>query len=434
MTVVNGNMAFMAFNDYQAMVEEIDLAPEHVEVLRRARKVGADIVGPAAKEVDTYRRFPREAMDGLHTAGLTALYVPKALGGMGISPLAPMAQTLIQMEVASWCSSTSQLYGATCNTLRYISMVASPPVKEFFQREALQGHFFAAFGAESNTDKFAIKSKLEGTADGYRLNGRKNFATSSTGATWAGWVSITPDGEVVMPIVDIRSPGITVIDNWNGVGQCGTGSGVVEAEMVAVPSDHVLKTNDPGFRMSLMENAVHLNFAAIYAGIAMGAYREALTYVREKARPWRGLESATQDPYLRLRVADMATKIKAARIMVINAAKVYEKFADDAGADPVIAVAVAQAKVIAAETALDVTSNIFQVMGASSATTAHGFDRYFRDARTITLHDPIDRRREYIGTIELGSDRDLPESLLSKKNATEVEFDEPAAPLEAVST
>ena len=221
---VSGNCEF---DEYQAMVEEIDLDPQHVELLRRARKVGAEIIGPAAKEVDTDRRFPREAMDGLHAAGLTTLYVPEALGGAGIPPSSPVAQVLLQMEVASWCASTSQLYGATCNVLRYISMLASPPVKEFFYKEAQQGHFFASFGAEANADKFAIKSKLESTAEGYLLSGRKHFATSSTGATWAAFAASLPDGELVMPIVDIRDPGMTVIDNWNGVGQRGTGTGIM---------------------------------------------------------------------------------------------------------------------------------------------------------------------------------------------------------------
>lgn len=417
------------FDDYLTRIEGVELTADLSRLIGRMRRVGTEVIGPAAQAVDTERRFPREAMAALHAAGLTALYVPASSGGTGLSTTAILPQMLLQMELASWCSSTAQVYGSHCAVLRYIGMLGSEALQTFFHQEAVDGHFFASFGAEANADKFAIKSRLDPSSSGYSLNGRKHFATSSTGSSWAFWVSITPDGRLVMPIVDLRAPGISVIDNWMGVGQRGTGSGVVVAENVAVPKDHVLASDHPAYRMVLIENAVHLNFAAIYTGIAMGAYRAALSYVRGKAKPWRGLERATQDPYLRLRVADMAVKINAARQLVISAARVYERFAEDAAADALTSVAVAQAKVMATEAALDVTGGIFQIMGASSATTAHGFDRYFRDARTLTLHDPVDRRRELIGAVELGGERDWAETLLSEPGAAKTASDQPASPL-----
>lgn len=413
-------------HDYLTRVEAIDITVEQAELIRRVRKVGAETAGPAAKDVDTDRRFPSEAMAALHAAGLNALYIPKASGGLGFAPTAVLPQVLMQIELASWCSSTAQVFASHCAVQRYMGMLGSDTLKAFFYKEAVDGRYFASFGAEANADKFAIKSTLERVDSDYRLNGRKHFATSSTGSSWAFWVSVTPEAELIMPIVDLRAPGVTIIDNWMGVGQRGTGSGVVVAEDVAVPADHVLRSDHPAFRMVLIENAVHLNLAAIYVGIGLGAYRAALSYVREKAKPWRGVDSAAQDPFLRLRVADMAVKINAARQLVINAARVYETFAQTPDADPLTAVAVAQAKVMATEASLEVTSGIFQIMGASSATSAHGFDRYFRDARTLTLHDPVDRRRELIGAVELGSDRDFAETLLAEPGVAAATADEAA--------
>src|SRR6476620_9194291 len=112
---------------------------------------------------------------------------------------------------------------------------------------------------------------------------------------------------------------------------------------------------------------------------AWGAYRNAIAYVKTKTRPWKGLSSATQDPFIRLQVADMDVKIGAARQVVIQAARIFEHSSGAAERDSLCATAVAQAKVAATETALDVTSAIFQVMGASSATATNGFDRYFRE-------------------------------------------------------
>jgi alkylation response protein AidB-like acyl-CoA dehydrogenase/acetyl esterase/lipase len=404
--------------DYLSQVEGIGLPPQHLELVRRVRQVGREIIGPAAPAVDSDRRYPHEAMAALHAAGLTTLYVPERAGGLGLSAASSiLPQALITMELSAWCSSTAQIYGAHCNVLRYVSILGGDELQSIFHKQAVDGLFFGAFGSENNADRFALGSRMQPDGADYRLTGKKHFATSSTGSSWAYWLSLTHDGRLLMPMVDLRAPGITIIDNWMGVGQRGTGSGVVVADNVHIPAGHVMWGESPENRPSLFENAMNLIFAAQFAGLAIGAYRTAIAYVREKARPWRGLTSATQDPFLRLRVADMAVKINAARQMVIHAGRAFEQFAADASFDPLTAIAVSQAKVITTETALDVTSGIFQVMGASSATTTYGFDRYFRDARTLTLHDPVDRRRELIGSIELGSAEDHALTFFSKPGA-----------------
>jgi alkylation response protein AidB-like acyl-CoA dehydrogenase len=393
--------------DYLTNVEGIGLSSDLRDLIARARQIGETSIGPSARSVDEGRKFPREAMAALHASGLTALYVPKVEDGAGLDPLASiLPQVLIAMEVSAWCSSTSQVYGAHCAVLRQIGVLGDATLKRFFHREAVEGRFFASFGAEANADRFALGSRIEADGADYRLNGRKHFATSSTGSSWAMWLSLASDNTLKLPLVDLRGEGITIVDNWAGIGQRGTGSGVAVAENTSVPASFVMETSNPAFRMAFFENITNLVFAAQFAGIAMGAYRTALAHVRERTRPWRGLESASKDPFIRLRVAEMAIKINAARQLVIHAARVFEHHAQNPEFDALSGVATAQAKVIATEAALDVTSTIFQVMGASSATTTHGFDRYFRDARTLTLHDPVDRRRELIGMFDLGSDQD----------------------------
>ena len=390
--------------DYLTKVETIGLDPELLKPVLATRRIGGSIIAPVAKSVDEDRRFPQESMDALHAEGLTTLYVPQARGGAGLDPVTSMLpHVLIAMELSAWCSSTGQVYGAHVSVQRQLGMLASEDMKQFFDREALEGRYFASLGAEPGANRFAIGSRLEKCGADYRLNGRKQFATSSTGSAWAMWMSITPDDAIILPMVNLRAPGITVVDNWEGVGQRGTGSGIALAENAPVVATHIMETNHPAFRLAYFENVSNLIFAAQFVGIATGAYRAALGYVRERTRPWRGVESPSQDPYIRLRVADMAIKINAARQLVIHAARVFEHGAMNHDADMLTGVAVAQAKIMATETALEVTTNIFQVMGASSATTTHGFDRYFRDARTLTLHDPVDRRRELVGMYELGS-------------------------------
>jgi alkylation response protein AidB-like acyl-CoA dehydrogenase len=390
------------FQDYLAKVESLGFTPEQNAVLQLYRDAGREVVGPNGRQVDQDRVFPRASVDALRGRGLPGLCIPKAYGGLGAGSqgdqLLLMAAT---MELASWCSSTSQVMSAHNACMQLVAAVGTEAQKQFFFGEALQGHLFATFGAEANANRFMIGSKIAPSGKGFALTGRKHFATSSTGAKWALWVAVNDAGELLLPIIELAAPGVTVTDNWAGIGQRGTGSGVAAAENVAVPAAHVLDALHPNFRdgSTTMGN---LQFAAQFTGMAIGAYRSGLAYVRDKSRPWKGLEHASEDPFIRLRVADMSVKIQAARAMVLQAAQVLKTYEDDPSMDELVAVGVSQAKVMATEVALEVTSQVFQVMGASSATTTHGFDRFFRNARTLTLHDPVDRRREMIGMHELG--------------------------------
>lgn len=390
------------FQDYLAKVESLGFTPEQNAVLQLYRDAGREVIGPAGRQVDQDRVFPRASVDALRARELIGLCIPKAYGGLGAG--SPGDQVLLMaatMELASWCSSTSQVMSAHNACMQLVAAVGTEAQKRFFFGEALQGHLFATFGAEANANRFMIGSKIAPAGDGFALTGRKHFATSSTGAKWALWVAVNDEGELLLPIIELAAPGVTVTDNWAGIGQRGTGSGVAAAESVAVPAANVLDASHPNFRdgSTTMGN---LQFAAQFTGMAIGAYRSALAYVRDKSRPWKGLEHASEDPFIRLRVADMSVKIQAARAMVLQAAQVLKIYEDDPSMDELVAVGVSQAKVMATEAALDVTSQVFQVMGASSATTTHGFDRFFRNARTLTLHDPVDRRREMIGMHELG--------------------------------
>ncbi|THF82226.1 acyl-CoA dehydrogenase family protein [Cohnella fermenti] len=383
--------------------------PEQRETLSIVRRLGIESVGPEAERVDREAVYPVESIAVLKEAGLPALCVPRSAGGRGAgyrgdSLLLP----LVLMELASWCSSTAQVFALHNTGVQLVHAMGDEEQRTFFFAEALQGHLFGSFGSEANADRAALASVMRPVEGGYALTGRKIFATGSPGAKWAFWRSVaaevdgSQDDRYMMPVVRLAAPGVAVIDDWDGIGQRGTGSGRVEAENVFIPASHVM--GGPGAyggHADYFATQFHVNFAAQFVGMAQGAYREALRYVKKQTRPWPGVPSAAEDPYILLRLGDMSARIAGARELVLKAARMLGAFEGQSELRDGIKAAASRAKIAATEAALGVTSEAFQVMGARAATRKYAFDRYYRNARTLTLHDPVDRQREAVGRGEL---------------------------------
>jgi len=146
----------------------------------------------------------------------------------------------------------------------------------------------------------------------------------------------------------------------------------------------------------------------LYIGIAEGAFAEGREYALNFTRPWvaSGVARSADDPYVIQRFAEMHLKIVPARALAHNAAQALEAAwqkgaALDAQERAYLAISIAEAKVLAHRAALDVSEGIFDVCGARSTHAVLGLDRFWRNARTHTLHDPIDYKIKAIGQFAL---------------------------------
>ncbi|WP_139999083.1 acyl-CoA dehydrogenase family protein [Paenibacillus paridis] len=390
-----------------------ELTDRQWSFLQQARELGKEKIGPAAWQVDHEARYPHEAIQSLRAAGLLGIAVPEEAGGHGAgfggdALLLP----LLLMELAAWCSSASQVFTLHNTGVQLVHALGDAEQRAFFfDRVVMHGELFASFGSEAGADRFKLGSGLAAVDGGYRLSGTKIFATGSTGAKWAIWRSVRTDVEgsqedrFAMPIVDLTAEGVTVTDDWDGIGQRGTGSGTVHADQVLVPSGRVIGGEGAyGLVHSFFNTQFHIHFAAQYVGIAAGALREALDYVKEKTRTWTAGLKVTEDPAILIRIGEMDAKLEAARQLVLHAARLLQAAQSAPELYASAALAASQAKVIATSASLEITSDVFQLMGARAATRKYGFDRYFRNARTLTLHDPVDKQREALGKSALFSE------------------------------
>ncbi len=157
-------------------------------------------------------------------------------------------------------------------------------------------------------------------------------------------------------------------------------------------------------RMTLRPLVSQLIMTNLYLGIAIGAFDEGRQYTREQTRPWAGsgVERATDDPIVQHRYGDLKLFIRAAEAVTDVAQHQLEAAltrgpALDTAQRGELAVAVAEAKVLAHRAAMEVSSQFFELAGARATSSKLGLDRFWRNARVHTLHDPVDVKLRDIG-------------------------------------
>ncbi|MFI6375550.1 SfnB family sulfur acquisition oxidoreductase [Streptomyces sp. NPDC050546] len=380
---------------------------DDAEALAVAAELAADFRKEAA-ERDVRRRLPHAELERLSASGLLAVSVPAEFGGADVR-----AVTLAEIFrlLASADASLAQIPQSHFVYVNVLRRQGTHAQQEFFFGEVLRGRRFGNAQSEAGTRHVQdIRTRLARRPDGsYVLDGVKHY---STGALFAHWIPVlarADDDTLHVAYVPRDAPGLTVVDDWDGMGQRTTASGTVRLERVSVPADRVLP-HHLTFQGPQLHGAVaQLLHAAIDAGIASGALAEAVEFVRTKSRPWfeSGLETAAEDPLLIQRFGELAIRLRAAEALLREAAGAVDDARDDLTDDSAAeaSIAVATAKVTAAEAAVEIGSALFEVAGTRSALDSLGLHRHWRDARTHTLHDPARWKVQHIGRYVLSGTR-----------------------------
>lgn len=245
------------------------------------------------------------------------------------------------------------------------------------------------------------------SAAGLTLDGCKSFCSGTVGSHFMT-LSAVLDGapQPLLVVVSTEHPGVRILDDWDPIGQRQTDSNSVAFEQVPLEERNVLRAPEvPPTPFHTLRNCfAQLVLVNLYLGIAEGAFAEARRFARIQARPWLAsvAQHATDDPFTQNRFGEMHVRIAAARALADRAAALVERAfargpALTAGERAEVAVAVAEAKVLAHCAGLYASQELFEVVGARGTRAALGFDRFWRNVRTHTLHDPIDYKLNMLG-------------------------------------
>jgi len=205
--------------------------------------------------------------------------------------------------------------------------------------------------------------------------------------------------------------GVSVLDDWDGMGQRTTASGTTIYDDVLVHEHEVLRIPAFGQRRTHEGAFAQLMHSAIDAGIALAALADAGAYGREQARVLResGVSSATQDPYVLHTIGEMAIAAHGAEALLGRGAALLEQalaasLAGDADANRLLgeaSIAVAEAKYATTEASIRVSEMLFRIGGASATSRGLNLDRHWRNARTHTTHDPVSYKARAVGDFYL---------------------------------
>jgi alkylation response protein AidB-like acyl-CoA dehydrogenase len=251
-------------------------------------------------------------------------------------------------------------------------------------------------------------------AGGFTVSGRKFFATGAQVSDLITASGTRVDtGEKLAIVIDAKQPGVVHNSDWDNIGQRLSASGSVTFDGAAVPASHILGPSEQagaGYRprASLSILVFQLVMNHLHVGIAEGALAEAAEYTRTKTRPWAtsGVDAATDDPYIRQTIGELTAQTRAADALAWSATDAFVdalnrgwSLSDEQRGTT--AIEIAAGKVFTTRTALEVSSKAFELTGARATSTREAFDRFWRNARTITLHDPVAYKAQEVGDFAL---------------------------------
>jgi SfnB family sulfur acquisition oxidoreductase len=372
------------------------------EALETARALATQFAATAVGR-DAERRLPFAELDALAQSGLLAIAVPAQYGGLDVSNAVLAEVTAILAEADASIGQIPQNHFYILEALR---VDGSEEQKRYFFGRALAGDRFGNALSERGTKTVGhYNTRIVTDGPGYRINGQKYYSTGVLFADWVTVFALDEEDRLVMAFVPKGTEGVEIIDDWDGFGQRTTGSGTTILNNVYVHADSVVRHHKGFERPTTIGSVGQIVHAGIDLGIARAAFAETLEFVRTKSRPWMdsGLERAAEDPLTISKVGQIAIRLEAAAALLERAGQKVDAAQIETTEATVVeaTLAVAAAKVLTTEIAIEATNTLFELAGTSAVKAELNLDRHWRNARTHTLHDPVRWKYHVVGNYHL---------------------------------
>ncbi|MBR2529428.1 MAG: acyl-CoA dehydrogenase [Lachnospiraceae bacterium] len=371
---------------------DFSLSKEH-EMARQLFKDFAETeVKPLAQEIDQEHRFPRETVDKLAKYGFLGIPVPKELGGQGCDIL---TYAMCVEEMSKVCGTTGVIVSAhTSLCVDPILTFGTDEQKQKYVVPLAKGEKLGAFGLTepgAGTDAQGQQTKAVLDGDEWVLNGSKCFITNGKEADvyviFAVTGKIEKRGKMMKEIsafiVEKGTPGFTFGTKENKMGICGSATYELIFTDCRIPKDNLLGKQGKGFNIAMHTlDGGRIGIAAQALGLAAGALETTIQYVKERKQFGR---SIGQFQNTQFQLADMATKVEAARLLVYKAARAKDQFQKDGKS--AYGVEAAMAKLYAAEVAMEVTTKCVQLHGGYGYIKEYDVERMMRDAKITEIYE-----------------------------------------------
>jgi alkylation response protein AidB-like acyl-CoA dehydrogenase len=342
---------------------------------------------------DAERRLPFEELEWLKAARFTTLRVPADRGGQGVT-LPELFNLLIELSEAD--PNITNIQRPHIGFIEDLLNARDEAYRDRWFERIMAGETFGNGFSETGGNVGVVTTSFRPEGDDWRLNGKKFYTTGSLFADWINMGGIDEAGNATGSVIPRHAPGVEVIDDWNGFGQMLTGSGTTLFHDVHVPAELVNPEKGRARYVGGFFQLVHL---ATLAGIGRGAANDVARLVAERSRAYGhgNADKARNDPQILAVVGRVRGAAYAAGAIVLKTAEALERVfernqaGDRLGEEHAGALAdveINEAVTVVSDLILNATTELFDALGSSGTGRDHGLDRHWRNARTITSHNP----------------------------------------------
>ena len=376
---------------------------QHDDPLHVARELAARLATTAVARDQAGGHAAAERA-WIRASGLLTLSIPTEFGGAGASweTVFSVIRILAQAD-----SALAHVFGFHHLQLAGITLYGNEEQQRRLLTATVRDGLFWG-NALNPLDRRTVATPH---ADGFILNGIKSFSSGSVGADWltvSAWDEAA--GAALIGVLPASATGVDVQADWDAFGQRQTDSGNVLFHHVHLPQALVLQApgQTPTPQATLRSQVAQLIMTNLYLGIAQGAFEAARSYTSDQARAWiaSGVARAADDPLVQHRYGQLWLLLRPAELASGHAVGLLERAfrrgaALTARERGEVAVAGAEAKALAHKAGIEISSQMFELAGARATSTKLGYDRFWRNARVHTLHDPIDYKIRDLGRYAL---------------------------------
>ena len=349
-------------------------------------------VKPLAQEVDETEIFPRVTVDKMAKNGFLGIPVPKQYGGQGCDPL---TYAMCVEELSKVCATTGVIVSAhTSLCVDPIQTYGTPEQKAKYLPDLASGRKLGAFGLTepgAGTDAQGQQTKAVLDGDEWVLNGSKCFITNGKEADIYIIIAVTGkiekrgrvQKEISAFIVEKGTPGFTFGTKEKKMGIKGSSTYELIFTDCRIPKENLLGAKGKGFGIAMHTlDGGRIGIAAQALGIAEGALETTINYVKERKQFGRSISAFQNTQFM---LADMATKVEAAKLLVYKAAMKKNEYAQ--GKKVSYSMEAAMAKLYAAEVAMEVTTKAVQLHGGYGYIREYDVERMMRDAKITEIYE-----------------------------------------------
>ena len=371
---------------------EFGLSKKHEMARSLFKEFAENEVKPLAQETDETEKFPRETVDKMAKYGFLGIPVPKEYGGQGCDIL---TYAMCVEELSKVCGTTGVIVSAhTSLCVDPILTYGTKEQKEKYIPDLASGKKLGAFGLTepgAGTDAQGQQTKAVLDGDEWVLNGSKCFITNGKEADVYIVIAVTGkiekrgriQKEISAFIVEKGTPGFTFGVKEKKMGIRGSSTYELIFTDCRIPKENLLGQKGKGFNIAMHTlDGGRIGIAAQALGLAEGALETTIAYVKERKQFGRSIAQFQNTQFV---LADLATKVEAAKLLVYKAALKKDEF--QAGAKVSYSVEAAMAKLCAAEVAMEVTTKCVQLHGGYGYIREYDLERMMRDAKITEIYE-----------------------------------------------